>query len=89
MPLTKNDTKEYRDNVSKVIENLTDRAIEVGGTCTGEHGVGYGKIKYLKRMYGSGGVSMMEAIKQSIDPFNVMNPGKVVENDFYSSFKRG
>ena len=89
MPLTKNDTKEYRDNVSKVIENLTDRAIEVGGTCTGEHGVGYGKIKYLKRMYGAGGVSMMEAIKQSIDPFNIMNPGKIIENDFYSSFKRG
>ena len=38
-------------------------------------------------MYGAGGVSMMEAIKQSIDPFNVMNPGKVVQNNFYSSFK--
>jgi len=74
--LKKNDTKDYRDNVQKIIENLTDRAIEVGGTCTGEHGVGYGKKKYLRRMYGEGGVRMMESLKQSIDPFNIMNPGK-------------
>eukprot|EP00581_Thalassiosira_minuscula_P004583 CAMPEP_0183744292 /NCGR_PEP_ID=MMETSP0737-20130205/65655_1 /TAXON_ID=385413 /ORGANISM="Thalassiosira miniscula, Strain CCMP1093" /LENGTH=653 /DNA_ID=CAMNT_0025979931 /DNA_START=214 /DNA_END=2172 /DNA_ORIENTATION=+ len=77
LPLTKNDTKEYKESVFKVIENLTDRAIKVGGTCTGEHGVGYGKKKYLKRMYGEGGVSMMEAVKRSLDPFNILNPGKI------------
>ena len=85
--MKKNDTKDYRDNVQKIIENLTDRAIEVGGTCTGEHGVGYGKKKYLRRMYGEGGVRMMESLKQSIDPFNIMNPGKIVDNDFYGRYK--
>jgi len=88
LPLKKNDTKEYKDNVFKVIENLTDRAIRVGGTCTGEHGVGYGKKKYLVRMYGEGGVSMMEAVKKSLDPFNILNPGKIVDNDFYGGFRR-
>eukprot|EP00571_Detonula_confervacea_P001336 CAMPEP_0172321924 /NCGR_PEP_ID=MMETSP1058-20130122/44673_1 /TAXON_ID=83371 /ORGANISM="Detonula confervacea, Strain CCMP 353" /LENGTH=617 /DNA_ID=CAMNT_0013037549 /DNA_START=19 /DNA_END=1868 /DNA_ORIENTATION=- len=74
LPLLPDDTKEYKDKVFKVVENLTDRAIAVGGTCSGEHGVGYGKKKYLERMYGKGGVSMMKAVKQSLDPFNILNP---------------
>jgi len=89
MPLKPNDTKEYKDRVFRVLENLTERAIGVGGTCSGEHGIGYGKKKYLRRMYGEGGVSMMEALKKSMDPFNVLNPGKIVDNDFYGGFKRG
>mmetsp|Transcript_28713 Transcript_28713/g.52459 ORF Transcript_28713/g.52459 Transcript_28713/m.52459 type:complete len:382 (-) Transcript_28713:131-1276(-) len=89
MPLKPGDTKDYKDRVFRVLENLTERAISVGGTCTGEHGIGYGKKKYLKRMYGEGGVSMMEALKKSMDPFNILNPGKIVDNDFYGGFKRG
>jgi len=50
-----------------------------GGTCTGEHGVGYGKIKYLEQMFGKGGVDLMTRFKNSIDPWNVMNPGKIVK----------
>jgi len=87
MPLKPNDTQEYKDKVYKVLENLTDRAIAVGGTCTGEHGIGYGKMKYLERMYGEGGVSVMEAVKKSLDPWNIMNPGKIVDNDFYGGFR--
>ncbi|KAL7549929.1 hypothetical protein ACHAWF_013184 [Thalassiosira exigua] len=79
MPLKKNDPKEYRDKVFRVVDNLTDRAILVGGTCTGEHGIGYGKKKYLRRQYGDGAISMMEALKRSIDPWNIMNPGKIVD----------
>ena len=45
----------------------------------GEHGVGYGKIKYLERQYGAGAVDMMRAIKMSLDPRNIMNPGKIVD----------
>ena len=41
-------------------------------------GVGYGKIKYLKKQYGPGTIHMMELIKKAIDPNNIMNPGKVV-----------
>ena len=55
------------------------RAMAVGGTCTGEHGVGYGKMKYLEKQYGSGGVEMMKMIKTGLDPNSILNPGKVVQ----------
>ena len=64
---------------------MIERAVSVGGTCTGEHGVGYGKKKYLKMMYGAGGVSLMKAVKKSVDPWNIMNPMKIVDNDVYRS----
>ncbi len=83
LPLRKDDTDEYRDSVTAIIDNMTNSAISVGGTCTGEHGIGYGKKKYLAKMYGEGGVSMMAALKKSIDPWNILNPGKIVDNDFY------
>ena len=79
LPLMEDDTEEYISNVHQVNDNLIQRTLAVGGTCTGEHGVGYGKIKYLKQQYGNGAIRMMEIIKQSIDPNGIMNPGKVVE----------
>ena len=48
LPMLENDSDEYRKNVFQVNANLIERAMNVGGTCTGEHGVGYGKKKYLK-----------------------------------------
>jgi D-lactate dehydrogenase (cytochrome) len=83
LPLKKNDTSEYRDSVATIIENMTSRALSVGGTCTGEHGIGYGKKKYLAKMMGESTLSVMSALKRSIDPWNIMNPGKIVDNDFY------
>ena len=61
-----------------VNERLIARALAMGGTCTGEHGVGYGKKKYLAAEHGEG-VSVMRAIKQALDPANLMNPGKIVD----------
>ena len=63
---------------SGVNERLIARALAMGGTCTGEHGVGYGKKKYLAAEHGEG-VAVMRAIKQALDPGNLMNPGKIVD----------
>jgi D-lactate dehydrogenase (cytochrome) len=72
------ETDEYMAKVFTVHENIIRRTLRAGGTCTGEHGVGYGKIKYLADQYGPGAVRMMELIKESLDPNNILNPGKVV-----------
>jgi D-lactate dehydrogenase (cytochrome) len=58
------------------IERLAMRAIAMDGTCTGEHGVGQGKITYLEAEHGAA-LAAMRAIKQAIDPDNIMNPGKI------------
>jgi D-lactate dehydrogenase (cytochrome) len=58
-------------------ERLVDRALSMEGTCTGEHGIGSGKIKSLKKEHGEA-VDLMVAIKRTFDPENLMNPGKVV-----------
>jgi D-lactate dehydrogenase (cytochrome) len=58
-------------------ERLVDRALSLEGTCTGEHGIGAGKIKSLKKELGDA-VDLMVAIKRTFDPENLMNPGKVV-----------
>jgi len=72
------ETDEYMAMVFRVHENIIRRTLRAGGTCTGEHGVGYGKIKYLADQYGPGAVHMMELVKESLDPNNILNPGKVV-----------
>jgi D-lactate dehydrogenase (cytochrome) len=58
------------------VERLALRAIAMDGTCTGEHGVGQGKIKYLETEHG-GALAAMRALKQAIDPDDIMNPGKI------------
>jgi D-lactate dehydrogenase (cytochrome) len=57
---------------------LVERAIDAGGTCTGEHGIGIGKRGYLAREHGEGAVLAMQAIKRALDPLGIMNPGKVL-----------
>lgn len=56
---------------------LVARALALGGTCTGEHGVGLHKMEFLQRETGDGAVAMMRAIKRALDPKNIMNPGKI------------
>jgi len=63
--------------VRDFLDRLAARALAMDGTCTGEHGVGHGKLKYLRDEHG-GGVDVMRAIKTALDPQNIMNPGKTV-----------
>jgi len=58
-------------------ERMVMRALGMGGTCTGEHGVGYGKLDFLVAEHGEA-ISVMRSIKQALDPDNIMNPGKVL-----------
>ena len=59
-------------------EKIILRAISMGGTCSGEHGIGSGRLKYMSIEHG-GGLDVMRAIKNALDPDNRMNPGKMVE----------
>ncbi|WP_348707926.1 FAD-linked oxidase C-terminal domain-containing protein, partial [Acidovorax soli] len=56
---------------------LVARALGMGGTCTGEHGVGLHKMGFLVDETGTGAVDMMRAIKRALDPKNILNPGKI------------
>ncbi|MGH6904516.1 MAG: FAD-binding oxidoreductase [Geminicoccaceae bacterium] len=61
-----------------VNRRMVDKALALGGTCSGEHGVGSGKIGYLEAEHGAGAVRTMRRIKEALDPDNIMNPGKIV-----------
>ena len=68
------------EQVRHLNERLVMRALRLGGTCTGEHGIGLGKMKYLEAEHGSA-VDVMRTIKRALDPDNRMNPGKVIAID--------
>ena len=75
--LLTNDPKEMAE-AKRLNERLVYRALALDGTCTGEHGIGCGKIEFLLAEHGEA-VSVMRAIKRAIDPDNIMNPGKILE----------
>lgn len=68
--------KDEVEQVKAFYDRLVTRALDFGGTCTGEHGVGIQKRHYLTKEFGETGVEMMKAIKHTYDPNNIMNPGK-------------
>jgi len=68
---------EERETAEQLNHALVTRALELEGTCTGEHGVGLHKMDFLLTETGTGAVNMMRAIKKALDPKNIMNPGKI------------
>ncbi|HKH95466.1 MAG TPA: FAD-linked oxidase C-terminal domain-containing protein [Beijerinckiaceae bacterium] len=78
MPLVDMNDPDEIARAELFIERLVERALAMGGTCTGEHGVGQKKMKYLEAEHGPEALALMGALKRTIDPKNIMNPGKVV-----------
>jgi D-lactate dehydrogenase (cytochrome) len=78
LPLVDMENDEEVKAAKTFVERLVQRALAMEGTCTGEHGVGQGKMKYLEQEHGAEALAMMRALKLAIDPQNLMNPGKIV-----------
>ena len=55
---------------------MVEKAIDLGGTCTGEHGIGYGKAEFLAKEVGAS-IKLMKGIKHAFDPKGLLNPGKL------------
>jgi D-lactate dehydrogenase (cytochrome) len=72
------DSQQELAEARRLNDRMVARALAMGGTCTGEHGVGYGKMKFLEAEHGDS-LDVMRSIKRALDPDNRMNPGKLVE----------
>lgn len=68
-----------REKVEKCVKNMVKRALDMEGTCTGEHGIGWGKKESLLWEVGPETLAVMGSLKGSLDPRWVMNPGKIVD----------
>jgi D-lactate dehydrogenase (cytochrome) len=78
LPLIDMENAAEIDAAHAFMQRLVERALAMEGTCTGEHGVGQGKMKYLAAEHGEGALDIMRSIKRALDPDNIMNPGKIV-----------
>jgi D-lactate dehydrogenase (cytochrome) len=72
------DNEEEIKEAKRLNKKLVLRAIEMGGTCTGEHGIGHGKMSYLQDELGDTALDVMRSVKRALDPTNLLNPGKIV-----------
>ncbi|WP_029009596.1 FAD-linked oxidase C-terminal domain-containing protein [Azospirillum halopraeferens] len=71
------DRPEEMEEARRLNDRLVERALRLGGTCTGEHGIGYGKMDFLEQEAGDA-ILTMAAIKRALDPDTILNPGKVI-----------
>jgi D-lactate dehydrogenase (cytochrome) len=78
LPLVRTDDPAEVAACRRFVGRLVERALRLGGTATGEHGVGQAKMAYLEAEHGAAAVEAMRAIKRALDPQNIMNPGKIV-----------
>jgi D-lactate dehydrogenase (cytochrome) len=77
-PLCDPDDLDERARIEAFAGRLAERALAMGGTCTGEHGIGQAKMKYMLKEHSPAALDAMRAIKHALDPKNIMNPGKIV-----------
>ncbi|MCW8884513.1 MAG: FAD-binding protein, partial [Motiliproteus sp.] len=70
--------RQQTDNAAKLSKHIVEQALAMGGTCSGEHGIGSGKKDYLLAEHGDG-VELMRQIKRAWDPANILNPGKIFD----------
>ena len=82
LPLIDMDNAAEVGAVKGFLSRLSERAVRMDGTCTGEHGVGQGKGKYLPKELGDPAVAAMIAIKKALDPENIFNPGKIFPSGY-------
>ena len=68
--------KDELDKLENFLVRISERALRMDGTCTGEHGVGQGKRKYMLKELGNA-VEIMKQVKNAFDPDKIMNPGKL------------
>ncbi|KAJ4005443.1 D-lactate ferricytochrome c oxidoreductase [Fusarium irregulare] len=71
--------RDQHDQVEKCVDKMVLRALEMEGTCTGEHGIGLGKKEFLREEVGEAPIEVMRSIKSSLDPLWLMNPGKIFD----------
>ena len=69
--------EDWQATLSAIFDRMYEKAVELGGLVSGEHGIGYAKKEFLKRQYGETPIALMQGIKQVFDPKNILNPGKV------------
>ncbi len=72
---------EQNAEAQRINKIIVKQALELDGTCTGEHGIGLGKKHHLEHELGAGAVTIMAEIKRSLDPNNILNPGKIISVD--------
>jgi glycolate oxidase len=79
--LTDERDREEFARVEKAVEEIFDLALELGGTISGEHGIGSTKARFMPKEVGDVGVRVMRALKRALDPNNILNPGKMFVQD--------
>ncbi|MDY6818940.1 MAG: FAD-binding oxidoreductase [Halobacteriales archaeon] len=79
-PLVDPDDEAMVERAHELNRRIVEEAIDMGGTATGEHGIGMGKRKFMRREHGAG-IDVMRAIKDALDPNGIMNPGKVLPEE--------
>jgi D-lactate dehydrogenase (cytochrome) len=75
------DPPEYVERLNSIHHRLIRRTLEAGGSCTGEHGIGFGKKEYLREQHGEPAIEMMRTLKRALDPHGIFNPAKVIDVD--------